>query len=143
MTGQNGHDEATDTMTELFGELIYTYTRAQAIEDGVLIDVSDRVRGAGFRIPVALTPAVWEDCVAWGEADNRRQAYQDESGRLWDVLWMCSQAVRRGGQEIRFQLYRVQRGGRGTRPRLVTLKATCGPGDQGEPAITIMLPDED
>jgi len=26
---------------------------------------------------------------------------------------------------------------------LVTLKAACGPGDNGEPVITIMKPDED
>lgn len=139
----NGHSESMDNLTETFGEPIHTYTRAQAIADGVLVDVSDRVREAGFRIPVAMTRAVWEDCVAWSDADNQRQTYQDESGRLWDVLWMCSRAARRGGREIRFQLYRIRRGGCGIRPRLVTLKAICGSGDQGEPVVTIMLPDED
>ena len=52
-------------------------------------------------------------------------------------------AARRGGSEIRYQLYRVPRGGRGVKPRLTMLKAICGPGDQGEPVITIMLPGED
>jgi hypothetical protein len=28
-------------------------------------------------------------------------------------------------------------------PPLVTLRALCGPGDRGEPVITVMLPDED
>jgi len=28
-------------------------------------------------------------------------------------------------------------------PRAVTLKAVCGPGDNLEPVITIMTPDED
>jgi hypothetical protein len=28
-------------------------------------------------------------------------------------------------------------------PALVRLKAVCGPGDRGEPVITIMLPEED
>jgi hypothetical protein len=28
-------------------------------------------------------------------------------------------------------------------PPPVPLKAVCGPGDQGGPAITVMLPDED
>jgi hypothetical protein len=28
-------------------------------------------------------------------------------------------------------------------PPLVLLKALCGPGDQGEPVISVMLPDED
>jgi len=46
-------------------EVIDSYTRAQAIEDGVLIDVSNAAKEAGFRIPIALTTAVWADCVAW------------------------------------------------------------------------------
>jgi hypothetical protein len=28
-------------------------------------------------------------------------------------------------------------------PPLVRLKALCGPGDHGEPVVTIMLPEED
>ena len=28
-------------------------------------------------------------------------------------------------------------------PPLVRLKAVCGPGDEGEPVITILMPDED
>jgi len=83
-------NQATDS---LFGEVIYTYSRAQAIEDGVLVDVSETAREAGFRWPVAITQAAWEDCIAWTEDDNNRQVYQDESGRLWDVLWMALHAI--------------------------------------------------
>ena len=36
-------------------------SRAQAIEDGVLVDVSDIAKEAGFRYPVALTSALWAD----------------------------------------------------------------------------------
>jgi hypothetical protein len=127
----------------IFGEVIHTYTRLQASEDGYLVDVSEVAREAGITFPVAMTRAAWVDCVEWAEADSRRQTYQDEAGRLWDVLWMLKLAARRGGSEIRYQLYRVPRGGRGVRPRLVTLKAICGPGDQGEPVITVMLINED
>jgi hypothetical protein len=127
----------------IFGEPIHTYSRAQAIEDGMLVDVSDTASEAGFRIPVAMTRAAWADCVEWTEADSHRQTHQDEAGRLWDVLWMAVRAARRGGSETLFQLYRVPRGGRGTRPRLTTLRMLCGPGDAGEPVITILLPGED
>lgn len=139
-----GHPAAVETMAEIFGEPISTYTRAQAIEDGVLVDVSEMAKEAGFKFPVAMTRAVWDDCVTWSEADNKRQTYQDQAGRLWDVLWMASVAARRNsGSELRFQLYRVPRGGRGVRPRLVVLQMHCGPGDEGEPVITIRLPGED
>jgi hypothetical protein len=131
-------------LVELFGEPISTYTRAQAIEDGVLVDVTETAKEAGFRFPVVMTRAAWEDCVSWSDEDNKRQTYQDEAGRLWDVLWMASVAARRnGGSELRFQLYRVPRGGRGVRLRLVTLRMLCGPGDDGEPVITISMLGED
>jgi len=135
--------QKTEQEESLFGNVIYSYTRAQAIADGVLVDVTETAKEAGFTFPVALTKAAYEDCVAWNDADNKRQTYQDESGRLWDVVYMASLAAKGGGQEIRFQLYRVPRGGRGMKARLVTLKAICGPGDNAEPCITIMKPDED
>ena len=40
---------------ELFGEVISSYSRAQAIEDGVLVDVSSVAREAGINFPIALT----------------------------------------------------------------------------------------
>jgi len=134
-----------NTMNEIFGEVIYSYTRKQAIDDGQLICVDEVASEVGFRIPVAVTRAVWVDCVEWGEADNHRQTYQDEAGRLWDVLWMAMNAARRGAgaQRLVFQLYRVPRGGHGVRPRLVKLVAHIGPGDNGDPVITILLPGED
>ena len=54
-----------------FGNVISTYTRAQAIEDGVLIDAGAMAREAGFKWPVALTTAAWADCVAWSEDDSK------------------------------------------------------------------------
>ena len=130
----------------LFGDLIYSYTRAQAIEDGVLIDATEMAREAGFKWPVALTAAAWADCVAWCDADNERQAYQDQSGRLWDVLFMASYAIRtakNSDQQMPFDLYRIARDGRATESQRLTLKLILGPDDTGEPAITIMLPEED
>ena len=129
-----------------FGEVISSYTRAQAIKDGVLIDAGNMAQEAGFKWPVAVTSAAWADCVAWSEHDNRQQIYQDESGRLWDVLFMASHAIRTcsdSGDRLLFQLYRVPPDGRSVTAELTTLKLIVGPGDHGEPVITILLPDED
>lgn len=132
-------------MTAFFGEPISVYTRKNALDDGFLIDVSETAREAGIKFPVAITREAWNDCVAWTEADTRRKRVpNDEAGRLWDVLWMLRCAARRmDGDRMLFQLYRVPREGKGQKPRLVTLKAICGPGDDAEPVITIMLPSED
>lgn len=129
-----------------FGELVHSYTRAQAIEDGVLIDVTETAKEAGFRWPVAITAAAWSDCIAWSDDDNTDQVYQDQSGRLWDVLFMASYAVRttnKPDRPLQFGLQRVPRGGRSAAAERVTLKLLAGPGDDGEPVITILQPNED
>lgn len=134
--------------TEPFGEVIHAYSRNQAITDGELIDVSETAQEAGFRCPVALTRAVWADCVAWSEADTRHKGIpQDQSGRLWDVVWMAYLAIFRqralGESRAVFSLYRVPRQGRGIKARLTRLKVLAGPGDAGELVLTVMLPEED
>lgn len=123
-------------------ELIHVYTRAMALADGTLIDVTSTAAEAGFKIPVALTSAVYEDCVRWDKSDPRPQ---DEAGRLWDVLWMAFNAARRGGdaQCVNFDVLRIDRAGYGNTPGRVRLVMAVGPGDQGEPVVTIMQPGED
>jgi hypothetical protein len=120
-------------------DLIHGYSRAQAIEDGVLIDVSATAREAGIRYPAALTRAVWERCVTVPPG----VACQDEAGRLWDVLFLLALAARRsGGALVRFGVH-VRNDNRVGTPPLVRLKALCGPGDQGELVVTVLLPEED
>ena len=55
--------EILSELNTLFGEVIHRYTRAQALADGVLVDVTDAAREAGFRTPVAMTIAVWSKAV--------------------------------------------------------------------------------
>jgi len=119
--------------------VIFKYTREQAIADGVLVDVSEMAKEAGIRHPVALTSSVWFGFV---DVPDEVRGEQDEEGRLWDILTMFALAARKeGGQWLSFQVLVKNRAGTGPEP--VTLKAHCGPGDDPEPVITIMLPNED
>ena len=132
-------------------EVIDRYTRRQAIEDGVLVQLSgpgyegdpwvpEMVAELGYRIPVAITATAFARYVELTPAAKR--ASNDIKGRLWDVLWMLHYAIATGprvGSTIRFQLYALI----GGVSRLVTLKAVMGPGDEAEPVLTIMWPDED
>ena len=51
------HSNSADLWEQ--SDLISTYTRAQALADGVLVDITLWAREAGFTIPVAVTAAVW------------------------------------------------------------------------------------
>jgi hypothetical protein len=120
-------------------DLIHSYSRAQALADGVLIDVSATAREAGFRYPVALTAAAWAKCVAVPLG----VLYQDEAGRLWDVVYLLALAARRtNGAEVPLAVH-VRNDNRERTPPLVRLRALCGPGDDGSPCITVMLLNED
>ena len=121
-------------------DLIHSYSRADAIRDGVLIDVSETAREAGIRWPVALTSAAWGRCVSVPPGVE----CQDEVGRLWDLVFLLACAIRRAGSgpEVSFGVH-VRNDNRERTPPLVRLKARCGPSDCGEPVVTVMLPDED
>ena len=129
------------TDNNFFGDVINAYTRAQAIGDGVLADVSNTAREAGFSIPVAVTAAVWNDFIEWTNEDTQKQTYQDTDGRLWDVLSMLRFAIAKATDTgcIIYKLHIVPRDGRTRKAKLTQLKAVIGAGDNGEPVITIML----
>lgn len=137
-------------------DLVSSYTRQDALDDGVLVDVTDQATSCHIRYPVAVTATVWHRYI---ENDAPGQAVAE---RIGAVLQAFTTAARRGdgnGQEMLFTLHVPMRD-RGdwlesenvpmpatglTREthRLVQLKGHCGPGDRGEPVITILLPNED
>jgi hypothetical protein len=119
-------------------DLIHSYTRAEALADGQLVDVSENARKVGITFPVAVTAAVYGLCI---EVPPRRKGLEDVGGRTHDIVWMlrCAIARTRGSRRVDFTVSRSTRAGR----RNVRLKALCEPGDAGEPVITVLLPEED
>jgi len=116
-----------------FGEVIYAYTRKQAIEDGVLVDLTqfETIR-QHWKLHFACTDSVWaaiEDAV--------HQHGHDFEGVLHDICTMAKIAINKS---------------RGTDTLLFTviigdahknLKRHIGPGDDPTPVLTLMLPHED
>lgn len=130
-------------LTEFFGDVISCYSRAEAIADGVLVPISPvLLKDAGIVLPVAVTDTVWNGYIdPYYLPDLPGQSVE---GRLWDLLWMFRVAVKAGnggGDRIRYQVLFLIPGR--DEPKAVELIAVCGPGDRGEPVITIMLPGED
>ncbi|HEY8900583.1 MAG TPA: DUF6573 family protein [Chthoniobacterales bacterium] len=122
---------------EIFGEPISIYTRAQALADGMLVDVTSTAREAGWRWPVAVTAALWQVV----ETIPSRHSYQSAEGRLWDVVWMASRAAKasRGGDRLAFELIMHRDS---TRKKYVHLIAHVGPGDDPSPVVTIGFPED-
>jgi hypothetical protein len=124
-----------------FGNVVYAYTRSQALADGFQVEVTKTAQEAGVLFPVFLTRAVYDAYVTVPPGVTA----QDEAGRLWDILHMLRFAVHKAQPDqdrLHFALY-VRNDNR--RPKLVKLIATCGPLDIDEPraAITVMLPEEE
>ncbi len=135
-------------------DVIYTYTRAQALADGLQLDVTKTAQEAGICFPVFITRGVYEQCVALPPATQPstlnpqppQVTGQDEAGRLWVIVWMLRLAILRakpGATRLTIALY--VRNSDKHPARLMTLRATAGAVDVDDPApaITIMLPDED
>lgn len=131
----------TETNPFANATVIVTYTRAQAIADGVLVDVTGEARKRGFKIPVAVTERVWNEVVVPPRIAEAR--HETETGRLADILNMLLFAIQmhRGRpDEVRFRMIATNDRGRKTTRRLW---AKCGPGDTAAPVITIMAEGED
>ena len=125
----------------IFGPVIYRYTRKQAIDDGVLVDLTEWARETGFTIPVACTAAVWNQYVV--PPGDTAELGQSERGRGHDLLWMLYVAIRRQQGAADRLLYEVIFVNDKHEQETVQLKAICGPGDDGEAVLTVLLPNED
>jgi hypothetical protein len=104
------------TMPEDFrGEPISIYTREQAIEDGVLVEVSEWAGSGpngmmqGFCVPVVMTRTLWDhvdldadELTPWRRV--ARQHGESTRGRAHDVLWMASVAARRNPDSDRMPI---------------------------------------
>ncbi|MDN7012826.1 helix-turn-helix domain-containing protein [Methanoculleus sp. FWC-SCC3] len=109
-------------------------TRQDAIDDGDLIEITRMGRDLGIMYPLAVSARVAESMVPF---PNIPQETVTEN--LWDTLHAFrDKACMTTKAKFEFQVSLYQNG---LVPTL-TFKAAVSPGDDGEPVITIMLPDE-
>jgi hypothetical protein len=141
------------SVKDVFGEVISSYSRAEALADGVLIDVTETAKEAGIVYPVTISQGLWGGYI---EVPESLKCIQDLQGRLWDVLTMfrfSAKATKKAGDDVvgsqrdapqtMFFKTIFQMPSRGT-PKMetVSIKAICGPGDNADPVLTFMLPEE-
>ena len=130
--------ESTENyLTSRFGKPISVHTRAEAIRDGDLRDITPVAKEAGFKYPIAISNGVYaivNEAVKHGG--------KDEKGVLWDILTMLRYMIHSAkGDRINLSviIWRKETG----HDMLTDMYAVVGPGDNLEPVITIMLPRED
>jgi hypothetical protein len=116
--------------------VIYSYSRADAIEDGLLIDVTDLSKQAGIKYPVAISEGIWLRLIECqgNDAEDRQE------NRLLNLMSELAKAIRSAGDCDRVEFKALHLGhGQATIP----VYALCHPGDLEEPVITVMLEGED
>ena len=121
--------------------LVYCYSRAQAILDGVLVDVTEQAKAIGFKLHTVVTDHLFHGYVEVPEGLDRSFG-QSVTGRLHDLMVLALFAARRAVHTDRapFKVDFLMAPGR---KETVEVVAHIGPGDHGEPVLTIMLPDGD
>lgn len=120
-----------ETVTEIFGKPIFKYTGEQAVNDGVLVDVTDCAKEAGIKWPVRITNHLHETI------NPPETSYDDFAGRLWDVLFLAAVRCKnaRPGDPGPLQ-YQVKIGA-----HVHTLWVAID-GTNGYPALHIMHPED-
>lgn len=120
-------------------DVIYSYTRKEAIENGDLHDITDIAKEAGFKVPIAVTNALFEAYL--NPTSEEKEMGQSLDGRIWDMLSILFYAANGNSNSgiLKLEISIMFENGR----KDVPFKSVIGPGDNGEPVITLMLPDED
>jgi len=121
-------------------EVIHSYTRAQAIADGVLVDVTAKARKCGFVLPVAMTATLFADCEEWAAGSNWGNGEPTAEQFVEWLLCFACETIRasRSINSDRLTLSLAHFAGC-TKSAVIHV----GPGDDAEPVITLMYPGEE
>lgn len=133
---------------QLFGEVIHTYTRKQAIEDGYQIGLATIAADGKislndqmlqmYKFPVFLTSSVYEII---DKAVNNKQHCNSWTGVLRDIIYMsvyCSDPIDEATHAFTVRITGARR------KKDYRMVVKCGPMDIDDPTptITIMMPED-
>lgn len=134
-------------------EIIHAYTAADAVADGTLVALEDKlVKGHRILVPVLMTPAAYADAVEWTRGDEEGQSI---TGRAHDVLSIITlmgvaQRAAETQEKVSFELHRIANTTpAGERSRATTARPTRlqinieGYDLTGVPCFIISMPGED
>lgn len=114
--------------------IIFSYTRKQAIEDGVLIDINavypDECKI--YKYPIAFTSELWE-------------LVSGKKAWVWDILFMSlhSPTFKMLSESTKLFTLSLPSEAGSNNIDEHTLKIVVSGGDNGEPVITVMFKNQD
>ena len=129
-------------MSDLFGDVIYVYSRKNALEDGIQVDANTgdlaEVTRQHYKVPVYMTKSVWD--LIEKAVENPNWA-NDLKGVWHDILWMSKFSMNRNASYNYFTVIITGTG----RVRNHKMKIEIGAldFDDPRPAVTVSLAGED
>lgn len=122
-------------------DVIYTYTRKQAIEDGYQVEVTGDVTKQFLKYRVFMTEGVFETIQ---RAVNNEKYCNDFDGILHDIVWMAYLKIKmmadRGTDTVYFKVIITGAGRKKYYNMVLQIGATDI--DDPTPAFTIMFPED-
>ena len=113
---------------ETFGEPVFTYSRQDAIDDGVLVNITERAKLAGIKVHTCMTSTLFAELTG--------------GCNCVEPIDFCLQVIRNLAplyvNEDRIDLKAVSSDG-----KPIACYCLIHGGDRGEPCMTIMLEGED
>lgn len=134
-----------------FGDLIFSYTRAQAIADGVLVELKEAA-AQGFKVHTVCTERVWRSVIEWPQANNQLMAQYVREVALLRAAFLAVKAklaMEKAGipdpqpERLDFHVRALVFDQGQPETKDVQVYMLIGPGDTLDPVGTIMFPDED
>ena len=122
-------------------DVFYSYTRSQALEDGVLIDITELAKKAGFRFPTAVSANLYYSVLT--PVSSLSSQGQSFEGRVWDLLNILRATIKSNPNTSRLTFSPPFIMTLGIKSSPIKIVSTIGPGDHLEPVITIFLPEDD
>lgn len=123
---ESAQDEPEGIAVKRTYELSFGARRSQAFESGELLDVTWAARREEHPWPVAITRAAWGALCAFASRNR-----VDEQAVLRGALILLAEQVKKSGVSATVTFKAASS---------VPLVASYGPGDHGEPVVTIQAP---
>ena len=107
-------------MDDIFGETVFSYSRKEAIEDEILVDISSLAKSVGFKIHTAITKTLFSDIDTEEQLPVLLRTFFEKIKRCQGTGEMMSTDTLN------------------TDGKVVTVYLHVGPGDHAEPVLTLM-----